>query len=161
MSKRLLLVALLIGLLLVPSPSATPQSTSGTKYPVASRTSKNSEVRIVFVEEHTFEVSAYSAPCPIQGTGMYTRNHTRVVDRHGRKVLGCAADPRIIPIRPPGKELYVKIQGKMVPVDDTGGGIHNYHLDFRVKDRRSAIQFGKQRLKVRIYRREVVHGRRR
>lgn len=90
---------------------------------------------------------------------MYTANHTRVVDKHGRKVLGCAADPKIIPISGKNVRYYTKIKGGLYPVDDTGGGIHNYKLDLRVASRKEALRFGRKRLHVKVYK-EVVHARR-
>lgn len=90
-------------------------------------------------------VSAYSAPCPIQGTGNHTRTGKPVRDKSGKYVPGCAVDPRVIPLG-----SRVRINGVWYEADDTGGAIKGNRIDLRLASRGECMKFGRKHVRVQI-----------
>lgn len=94
-------------------------------------------------------ITGYSAPCPIQGTGLHTATGRRVQQAVGSKVVkipGCAVDPKIIPLG-----SLIKINGKLYPADDTGGAIKGRRIDLRLNSRNEAILWGKRWMVVKVF----------
>lgn len=96
-------------------------------------------------------VTAYSAPCPVQGTGSRTatgRLVWKVVDGvvTKEKAPGVAVDPNLIPL---GSQ--VEIDGKLYLADDTGGAIKGHRIDLRLDSREEAINWGSRVKTIRVY----------
>jgi 3D (Asp-Asp-Asp) domain-containing protein len=96
-----------------------------------------------------FLVTAYSAPCRIQGTGTKTATGFRVYKKIGGKVVkvpGCAVDPRVIPLG-----SIVRVGGVSYEADDTGPAVKGSHIDLRLDSYKQAKAFGRRHTPIEIY----------
>jgi 3D (Asp-Asp-Asp) domain-containing protein len=97
-----------------------------------------------------FEATAYVADCPegcsgFTRTGLDVRNRTHI---DGKRII--ATDPSMIPL---GTTVELKFSnGKLERAIalDTGGAIDGTIIDYLISDNASAIQFGRQHVKIRI-----------
>lgn len=95
-----------------------------------------------------FTVTAYTAHDPgMDGRGI-TSTGTKAT--YGRTI---AVDPHLIPY---GSRIYIPAlkdwpNGGWFIAEDTGGAIKGYKLDIFIPNRKSALQFGRQRLEAHIY----------
>jgi 3D (Asp-Asp-Asp) domain-containing protein len=137
-------------------PSPAKVKKSAVKRPVLS--SRGGYSREDFVPTKTFKanVSAYSAPCRIQGTGSYTatgRKVYKIENGETVKVPGIAVDPRVIPLG-----SRVEVNGHWYLADDTGGAIKGSHLDIRLNSYSECIEWGRRTVKVTVYERRKADG---
>jgi 3D (Asp-Asp-Asp) domain-containing protein len=97
-----------------------------------------------------FQATAYTADCP-EGCSGYTRTGLDVRNRthiDGLRII--ATDPGVIPL---GSIIEIRFSnGKLERAIalDTGGAIDGHLIDYLISDNASAIQFGRQRVKIRI-----------
>ncbi|WP_244933705.1 3D domain-containing protein [Neobacillus mesonae] len=97
-----------------------------------------------------FTATAYTADCPegctgITKTGVDVRNQTHV---NGRRVV--ATDPAVIPLGTVIEIRFADGRLERAIALDTGGAIRGNIIDYLVSDNATAVQFGRQRVKIRI-----------
>lgn len=101
-------------------------------------------------EWQSFTATAYTADCAegctgIAATGIDVRNTTHY---KGKRVI--ATDPAVIPL---GSTVEIRFRDGRVEraiAADKGGAIRGNIIDYLISDYRSAIQFGRQRVEIRI-----------
>jgi 3D (Asp-Asp-Asp) domain-containing protein len=97
-----------------------------------------------------FTATAYTADCPegcsgITKTGLDVRNRTHI---DGLRII--ASDPSVIPLGSVVEIRFVNGKLERAIALDTGGAIDGTIIDYLISDEASAIQFGRQRVKIRI-----------
>lgn len=95
----------------------------------------------------TFTVTAYDNG--YSSTGKRPGDKGYGITKSGEKTVEgrtVSADPRVLPL---GTVIYIENVGERV-VTDTGGAIKGRRLDLYFESHKSAMQFGKQKLKVKI-----------
>jgi 3D (Asp-Asp-Asp) domain-containing protein len=97
----------------------------------------------------TVVVTAYSANCPIQGTGDRTST-----GRKASTTQGVAVDPKMIPLG-----SNVKIGNKWYIADDVGGDIKGRHIDLRLPSRGECLKFGRRTMKIYVDKRTNARNR--
>jgi 3D (Asp-Asp-Asp) domain-containing protein len=101
-----------------------------------------------------FTATAYTADCAegcsgITKTGVDVRNRTHI---DGKRVI--AVDPSVIPL---GTTVEIRFSDGMLEraiAFDTGGAIRGNIIDYLASDNASALQFGRQSVKIRIIKEE-------
>jgi 3D (Asp-Asp-Asp) domain-containing protein len=89
------------------------------------------------------EATAYTALCNEGCTGI-TATGINLLKNPGSKVI--AVDPNIIPL---GSKVYVDGYGYAI-AGDTGGGIDGYEVDLYVRNKSTAMQWGRKKVKLTI-----------
>jgi 3D (Asp-Asp-Asp) domain-containing protein len=97
-----------------------------------------------------FTATAYTADCPegcsgITKTGLDVRNRTHI---DGKRII--ATDPRVIPLGTTVELRFSNGKLERAIALDTGGAIDGTIIDYLISDNASAIQFGRQRIQIRI-----------
>jgi 3D (Asp-Asp-Asp) domain-containing protein len=97
-----------------------------------------------------FNVTAYTADCAegcsgITKTGLDVRHRTHI---DGKRII--ATDPSVIPL---GTTVELRFKDGTLEraiALDTGGAIKGTLIDYLISDNTSALQFGRQRIQIRI-----------
>jgi 3D (Asp-Asp-Asp) domain-containing protein len=97
-----------------------------------------------------FTATAYTAFCAegctgITATGLDVRSRTHV---NGKRVI--AADPSVIPLGTTVDIQFADGRIERAVALDTGGAIKGRIIDYLVSDERTAVNFGRQRVKIRL-----------
>lgn len=97
-----------------------------------------------------FTATAYTADCPegcsgITKTGLDVRNRTHY---EGKRII--ATDPSVIPLGTAVELRFSDGRTEQAIALDTGGAIDGNIIDYLISDNSSAIQFGRQRIQIRI-----------
>ncbi|PFP30233.1 hypothetical protein COJ96_05840 [Bacillus sp. AFS073361] len=97
-----------------------------------------------------FTATAYTADCPegcigITKTGLDVRNRTHL---DGKRII--ATDPSVIPLGTAVELRFSDGRTEQAVALDTGGAIKGEIIDYLISDNEKALQFGRQRIKIRI-----------
>jgi 3D (Asp-Asp-Asp) domain-containing protein len=84
---------------------------------------------------HRVLLTAYHGPCRRCHTGRLTRSGRRA------QTEGIACPPRFY-----RRHARVRVLGRLLPCDDTGGAIQGWHFDLRVATHAQAERFGVKRV---------------
>lgn len=106
--------------------------------------------RLKATQWRSFTATAYTANCAegcsgITKTGLDVRNHTQY---EGKRII--ATDPSVIPLGTTVELRFADGTLERAIAMDTGGAINGNIIDYLASDNDSAIQFGRQDVKIRI-----------
>jgi 3D (Asp-Asp-Asp) domain-containing protein len=106
--------------------------------------------RLKATQWRDFTATAYTADCPegcsgITKTGLDVRNRTHF---GGKRII--ATDPSVIPLGTTVELRFSNGKLERAIAADTGGAIDGTIIDYLISDNASALQFGRQHVKIRI-----------
>ncbi|WP_051236117.1 3D domain-containing protein [Paenibacillus pinihumi] len=108
-------------------------------------------------EWHTFEATAYTANC--RGCSGITKSgvDVRKTTEHGGRTV-IAVDPRVIPL---GSAVEIRLDDGTIiegTAEDVGGAIKGARIDILHGSRSAAIEFGRQKVELRIINKNKSEG---